>query len=95
MRFRGRLSKAIVSRHSDEFLDETIKFWQPRMQRDLSREDARQITENLSGFFRLLLEWDAQQQGGNNRIPSAVSDDHGELPMLSGSSKLKASPSRT
>jgi len=83
-----------VSRHSDKFIDEAIKFWQPRMQRDLSREDARQITENLSGFFRLLLEWDAQQHG-HDSIPYAVSDDHGELPMPSGSSKLKAPRSRT
>jgi hypothetical protein len=79
-----------VSRHSDEFLDETINFWQPRTQRDLGREDAREITENLNGFFRLLLEWDAQQHRDHDSIPNAVSDDHGELPMPSGSSKLKA-----
>jgi hypothetical protein len=85
-----RLTKAIVSQHSDKFLDETVKFWEPRVQRDLSREDARQITENLSGFFRLLLEWDAQQQVRHDIVPCAVSDGSGELPMPSGSSKLKA-----
>lgn len=83
-----------MSRHSDKFLDEAIKFWQPRMQRDLSQEDARQITENLSGFFRLLLEWDAQHRG-HDSIPDVLSDDPGELPMPSGSSKLKSSTSRT
>jgi hypothetical protein len=84
-----------VSQHSDKFLDETIKFWQPRMQRDLSREDARQITENLNGFFRLLLEWDAQQHRRHDSVPCAVSNEDGELPMPSGSSKLKALTSPT
>jgi hypothetical protein len=83
-----------VSQHSDKFLDETIKFWQPRLKRDLSCEDARQITENLSGFFRLLLEWDAQHRCLDS-VPSAVSNDRSELPMPDGSSKLKALTSRT
>jgi len=83
-----------VSRHSDKFLDETIKFWQPRMQRELSQEDARQITENINGFYRLLLEWDTQRRG-HDSIPDAVSDDRGELPMPSGSPKLKSSTSGT
>jgi len=43
----------------EDFADDTIEFWQPRMRRDLSREDARQIAENVSGFFRVLLDWDA------------------------------------
>jgi len=78
-----------VNRPSDKFLDETIKFWQPRMRRELSREDARQIAENLSGFFRVLLEWDAQKQVCHEG-PYAVSN-HGELPPAKVSSKLEAS----
>ena len=31
--------------------------WQPRLGRDLSREDARQIIENVTGFFAILAEW--------------------------------------
>jgi hypothetical protein len=79
-----------VNRLSDKFLDETIKFWQPRMRRELSREDARQIAENLSGFFRVLLEWDAQKQVCHESSPYAVSN-HGELPTANVSSKLEAS----
>ena len=41
------------------FLDKTIAFWQPRTTRTLTREDARQIIENATGFFRVLAEWDA------------------------------------
>jgi hypothetical protein len=40
------------------FLDETIAFWQPRSERALNREDAREIVENLTGFFELLREWE-------------------------------------
>jgi len=38
-------------------LDRTCQVWQPRLRRDLSPEDARQIAENLAGFFELLAEW--------------------------------------
>ena len=84
-----------MSRHSDIFLDETIKFWQPRIQRELSQEDARQIIENVNGFFRLLLEWDAQRHRGHDRISDAVADDRGELPVPSRPPKLKSSTSGT
>jgi hypothetical protein len=31
--------------------------WQPRMGRDLTEEDARQIMHNVTGFFGVLREW--------------------------------------
>lgn len=31
--------------------------WQPRMGRDLTDEDARQIMHNVTGFFGVLREW--------------------------------------
>jgi hypothetical protein len=31
--------------------------WRPRLGRDLSREDARQIAENFTGFFAILADW--------------------------------------
>ena len=73
--------------------DEGIKFyyaietWQPRLDRDLSREDARQIVENVTGFFSILAEWSRPEiletevvdRVGANRLPAvpiyAVSDD--------------------
>ena len=42
------------------FLDKTIAFWQPRTARTLTREDARQMIENATGFFRVLAEWDSK-----------------------------------
>ena len=35
----------------------TRQIWQPRLGRDLSRENARQITLNVTGFFDILAEW--------------------------------------
>ena len=44
------------------FIDETLAFWQPQSRRPLTREDAREIIENVSGFFSILLEWDAAEK---------------------------------
>jgi hypothetical protein len=42
---------------NDNLIDRTRAVWQPRLGRDLSREDARQITENVTGFFSTLEQW--------------------------------------
>jgi hypothetical protein len=42
---------------NENLIDRTIELWQPRLRRELSREDARQIVENVTGFFSLLSEW--------------------------------------
>ena len=35
----------------------TRKIWQPRIRRDLTDGDARQIMHNVTGFFGVLAEW--------------------------------------
>jgi hypothetical protein len=40
-------------------LEETIRFWQPRTSRPLTHEDARQMVENVTGFFTILQGWSA------------------------------------
>ena len=40
----------------DKLINRTIELWRPRLH-DLSREDARQIVENVAGFFTILAEW--------------------------------------
>ena len=42
---------------NDNLIDRTRQVWNPRLKRDLSREDCRQIVENLTGFFGLLADW--------------------------------------
>ena len=48
-----KLSQAV----NDNLIDRTRQVWQPRLGRNLNREDARQIAENASGFFTILAEW--------------------------------------
>ncbi len=42
---------------NDNLIARTIETWQPRLDYELSREDARQIVENVTGFFSILAEW--------------------------------------
>ena len=39
--------------------EETIQFWRPRVSRSLTHEDARQMVENVVGFFTTLQSWSA------------------------------------
>ncbi len=50
----------------------TRQIWQPRIGRDLTDEDARQIAENVTGFFAVLAEWShAERRAANdNKSPS-------------------------
>jgi hypothetical protein len=41
----------------EKLIDRIHRIWQPRLGHYLSREDAREIVENLTGFFGLLAEW--------------------------------------
>lgn len=40
----------------------TLDVWQPRADHRLSEEDARAIAENVTGFFELLLKWEAMER---------------------------------
>ena len=42
---------------NDSLIERTLHVWQPRVGRELSREDARQIAENAIGFFSVLAKW--------------------------------------
>jgi hypothetical protein len=44
--------------YSEEFLDRTIETWQEYYARPLTREDAREIADNMTGLFNLLEELD-------------------------------------
>jgi hypothetical protein len=46
---------------NDNLIDQTIAVWRSRLRRDLSREDARQIIENVTGFFNILSEWSGSE----------------------------------
>ncbi len=46
----------------------TLAVWQPRAKCELSDEDAREIAENLVGFFRVLREWNAAEHAQQDTV---------------------------
>ena len=52
----------------NELIGRTREVWQPRLGRDLSPEDARQIAANVTGFFSVLAEWSRAE------MPSPAND---------------------
>jgi hypothetical protein len=57
---------------NDTLFQRARQVWQPRLGRDLSSEDVRQITENLTGFFALIAKWSRAE-----RTTSANDNDGG------------------
>jgi hypothetical protein len=47
---------------SPEQIDQTLEFWRRRTARQLTNEDARQITVNMTRFFEILAEWDERDR---------------------------------
>lgn len=47
-------------RLSDELVEEARALFQERTDSPLTPEDARQMLENLVGFFSVLIEWDRE-----------------------------------
>ena len=65
---------------NDNLIDRTIETWQPRFDRNLSREDARQIFNNVTGFFSILAEWsraELPEPANDTGKPGEIND--GEL----------------
>jgi hypothetical protein len=57
-----------------DFIDLTVAVWQKQTTRQLSREDGREIIENMTGFFRILQEWDRAERTAKSttkRVPVA------------------------
>lgn len=40
---------------SNDFIQDTLAFWQPKSSRKLTEEDAREIAHNSAAFMRILL----------------------------------------
>ncbi len=65
---------------NDNLIDRTRKVWQPRIGRNLTDEDARQISENVTGFFAILAEWScAGMPTPANDAGKAVTSDKKEV----------------
>ena len=51
-----------MRRIQKQLIDCTLEFWQARSPQTLTREDAREIIENVTGFFRVLQRWEITDQ---------------------------------
>ncbi len=50
-----------MERSKSNLITRTTEVWQPHCARSISNEDAREIAENITGFFGLLLQWEAME----------------------------------
>ena len=58
----------------------TRQIWQPRIRRDLTDEDARQIMDNVTGFFGVLAEWSrAERLAAANDAAAPAKPNDGEV----------------
>jgi hypothetical protein len=49
-------------RRADSNSSDVLAFWQLRSARRLRDCDARQISANMTGFFRVLLDWEERER---------------------------------
>ena len=54
--------KTAHSRQAENLIDRTRAVWQPRLGRDLTPDEARQISANVTGFFAVLAEWARKEE---------------------------------
>jgi hypothetical protein len=58
----------------------TRQIWQPRLGRDIADEDARQIINNVTGFFGVLAEWSrAERLSAANDAAAPAKQNEGEV----------------
>ena len=57
----------------------TRQVWQPRLGRDLTDEDARQIMQNVTGFFGVLAEWSRAERLAANDAAAPAKPNDGEV----------------
>jgi hypothetical protein len=63
---------------NDNLIEQTRRLWRSRLGRDVSCEDARQIAENVTGFFAVLAEWsNAERRPANDNEAPSKPDDCG------------------
>ena len=53
---RQRTPQPVMPTGEEEFLDRAIEVFQPYSPTELTREDAREITANVTGLFGILLQ---------------------------------------
>ena len=64
---------------NDDLVCRTREVWQPRLGRDVTRDEAKQIAANITGFFSILAEWSRADlpDPANDNGDGATFDDKG------------------
>jgi hypothetical protein len=62
MRATAEDKRVVEDRPTRDYLETTRAFWQPYAERELTREDAREMARNLIGFFTVLREWTLRER---------------------------------
>ena len=71
--------RGIFGNLNDDLIGRTREVWRPRLGRDLSRDEVKQIAANVTGFFAILAEWSRADlpAPANERAGGATADDKG------------------
>ena len=71
--------KAANDNLNDDQIERTREVWQPRVGRDLNRDEAKQIAANVTGFFSILAEWSRAELPvpANDNTNGSTPDDEG------------------
>jgi hypothetical protein len=51
---------------NDNFIEQTRRLWRSRLGFEVSCQDARQIANNVTGFFAVLAEWSRAERHAAN-----------------------------
>jgi len=51
-----------MTQFPQDLIEETKQIFEPQYGHALTDEDAREILENLGGYFDILIEWDAKRR---------------------------------
>jgi len=54
--------KTAQRRQAENLINRTRAVWQPRLGRNLTPDEARQISANVTGFFAVLAEWARKEE---------------------------------
>ncbi len=68
-----------MKKRDPDVLDQTISFWTERTGRSFSREEAREMNENVSGFIQILEEWDRKSRNIEDRAIGTFEQDESRL----------------
>jgi len=62
-------------------MQQTIDFWQAHYPQTLTDQDAREIVENVTGFFCILAEWERKAQEDDRLDKQELIDRDREVPI--------------